>query len=84
MVRGVMVCMVAGSFAANLQLMNNHVAPVSSIIGTANPWVWMDKHNRPCYICTILNYELATFPACLTSASCISFPAPSLSLCQYY
>ena len=38
-VKGVVVCTVAGSFAANLHLTNNCVAPVSNIAGTANPWV---------------------------------------------
>ena len=38
-VRGVMVCIIAGSFAANLQLTNDRVVPVSSIAGTTNPWV---------------------------------------------
>ena len=31
------VYMVAGSFTASLRLTNDHVAPVSSIAGTANP-----------------------------------------------
>ena len=38
-VRGIVVCTVAGSFAANFQLTNDHVAPVSNIDGTADPWV---------------------------------------------
>ena len=38
-IRGIVVYMVAGSFAASLQLTNDHVAPVSKISGTANPWV---------------------------------------------
>ena len=38
-VRGIVACMVAGSFAANFQLTNDHIAPVSNIAGTANPWV---------------------------------------------
>ena len=36
-VRGVAVYTIAGSFAANLWLMNDCIAPVSSIAGTANP-----------------------------------------------
>ena len=84
MVRVVLVGTIAGSFAANLRLINDRVAPVSSISGTANLWVWMDKYNRPHCICMLLNYELSTFPAYLTSSGCISFPAPSRSLCQYY
>ena len=39
MVKGVVVCMVAGSFTASLQLTNDRVAPVSNIAGTANLWV---------------------------------------------
>ena len=38
-VRGVVVYTVAGSFTANFQLTNNHMAPVSNITGAANPWV---------------------------------------------
>ena len=83
-IRGVMVYTIAGSFAANLWLMKDHVAPVSSISGTVNPWVWMDKYNRPHCICMLLTYRLSTFPAYLTSTSCISFPAPSQCLCWSY
>ena len=83
-VSGIVVYIIAGSFAANLQLMNNRVVPVSSIAGTANPWVYTDKYNRPHCICTLLNDDLSTFPTYLTSASCISFPASSLGLCPYY
>ena len=36
-VRGAIVCTVAGNCAANLQLTNDCVAPMSSIAGTANP-----------------------------------------------
>ena len=36
-VRGIIVFTVAGSYAANLRLTNDHVAPVSSKAGTANP-----------------------------------------------
>ena len=39
MVRGVQVYTIAGSFAASLWLINNHVAPVASIAGTENPQV---------------------------------------------
>ena len=35
-VRGVVVYTIAGSFAANLWLTNDHIAPVSSIAGTVN------------------------------------------------
>ena len=38
-VSGVMVYTIAVSFAANLQLMTDHIAPVSQIAGIANPWV---------------------------------------------
>ena len=38
-VKGIVVCMVAGSFAASLQLTNDHVVPVSNIASTANLWV---------------------------------------------
>ena len=54
-VSGIMVYIIAGSFAASLQLTNAHIAPVSSIAGTANPWVWMDRYNRPCCNCILLN-----------------------------
>ena len=36
-VRGAIVYTVAGSCAANLWLTNDHVAPMSSMAGTANP-----------------------------------------------
>ena len=36
-VRGVIVYTIAGSFVANLWLTNDHIAPMSSITGTANP-----------------------------------------------
>ena len=84
MVRGVVVYAIAGSLAANLQLTNNHVVPVSSIAGTANPRVWTDKYNRLHCICTLLSYELSTFPTYLTSAGYVSFPVPSQSSSQYY
>ena len=54
-VSGIMVYTIAGSFAANLRLTNDHVAPVSSIAGTANPWVWTDRYNRPHCVCILLN-----------------------------
>ena len=38
-VKGVMGCKGASSFSASLQLKHNHVAPVSNIADTANPWV---------------------------------------------
>ena len=57
-VRGVVVSTITGSFAANLQLINECMAPVSSIASTTNPWAWMDKYNRPHCICIILNYGL--------------------------
>ena len=83
-VSGVVVYTIASSFAANLQLKNDRVAPVSSIAGTANPWVYTDKYNRPRCVCILLNDGLSTFPTYLTFAGCISFPAPSLYLCPYY
>ena len=39
MVKGILVCIVASSFYASLQLTNKHVAPVSNNAGTTNPWV---------------------------------------------
>ena len=38
-VKGIMVCMVASSFSASLQLTNDCIVPVSNMAGTANPWV---------------------------------------------
>ena len=38
-VKGFVVYMVAGSFAASLQLTNDGMVPVSNIAGAANPWV---------------------------------------------
>ena len=38
-VKGIVVCTVAGSFAASLQLTNDRIAPVSNISGTENLWV---------------------------------------------
>ena len=38
-VKSIVVYMVAGSFAASLQLTNDHMAPVSNIARTANLWV---------------------------------------------
>ena len=75
---------IVGSFATNLQYTNICMAPVSSIIGTANPLVWMDKYNRPHCDCTLLSYELSTFPAYLLSASYVNLPVLSQSSCQYY
>ena len=83
-VSGIMVYTIAGSFAANLQLTNNHIVPVASISGMANPWVYIDKYNRPHCICMLLNDSLSSFPTYLTSTGCISFPAPSLCSCPYY
>ena len=83
-VSGVVIYTIAGSFAANLQLMNDRIAPVSSIAGTANPWVYTDKYNRPHCICMLLIDDFSTFPTYLTSTGCISFPAPSLGLYPYY
>ena len=83
-VRGVVVYTVAGSCAANLWLTNDRVAPVSSMAGTANPWVYTDRYKRPCCVCMLLSNGLSTFPAYLMSTNCISFPAPSRCLCPYY
>ena len=83
-VSGVVVYTLAGSFAANLRLTNDHIVPISSIAGTANPWVYTDKYKRPHCICTLLNDGLSTFPTYLTAAGCISFLAPSLNLCLHY
>ena len=38
-VKGIVVCIVAGSFAASLWLTNDRIAPISNIASTANPWV---------------------------------------------
>ena len=38
-VSGVMVYTITGSFSANLQFTNDCIMPVSSIVGTTNPWV---------------------------------------------
>ena len=35
-IRGVVIYTIAGSFAANLWLTNDYIAPMSSISGTAN------------------------------------------------
>ena len=83
-VRGDVVCTVAGNCAASLWLTNDCVAPVSSMAGTANPWVYMDRCKRPCCVCTLLSNGLSTFPTYLISTGCISFPAPSHCLCPYY
>ena len=77
-VSGIMVYTIAGSFAANLQLTNDCIAPVSSITSTVNPWVYTAKYNRSHCICMLLSDGFSTFPTYLTSASCISFPDPSL------
>ena len=45
--RGIVICMVASSFSASLQLTNNHVVPVSNMADTANLWVYTGKYNRP-------------------------------------
>ena len=39
MVKGIMGCTVDSSFCASLWLTNDHVASVSTIAGTSNPWV---------------------------------------------
>ena len=83
-VRGVVVYTVAGSCAANLWLTNDRIAPMSSMAGTANPWVYTDRYKRPRCICTLLSNGLSTFPAYLISTGCISFPAPSRCSCPYY
>ena len=38
-VKDVMGCTVAGSLSASLQLMNDHVVPLSNMAGIANLWV---------------------------------------------
>ena len=83
-VRGAVVCTVAGNCAANLRLTNDRIAPVSSMAGIANPWVYTDRYKRPCCICILLSNGLSTFPTYLISASCVSFPAPSHCSCPYY
>ena len=83
-VRGDIVYTVAGNCAANLRLTNDRIAPVSSMAGTENPWVYTDRYKRPCCICMLLSNGLSTFPAYLMSAGCISFPAPLHCSCPYY
>ena len=51
-----------GSYEANLRLINDRVAPVSSIAGTANPCVYTDKYSRPRCVCTLLSKGVSTFP----------------------
>ena len=46
-VKGILGCTVAGSFSARLRLTNGHMAPVSNMADTENPWVWTGKYNRP-------------------------------------
>ena len=46
-IKGIVICMVAGSFTASLQFTNNCVAPVFNKVGTANSWIWTGKYNRP-------------------------------------
>ena len=82
-IRGAMAYTVAGSCAANLWLINDHIAPVSSIAGTANPWVYTDRYKRPHCVCTLLNNGLSIFPAYFMSTGCISFPAPSCCSCTH-
>ena len=50
------------------------MVPVSSIAGTANLWVWMDKYNRPRCIYTLLILD------CQPSLLTLSPPAASVSL----
>ena len=83
-VRSIVVCTVAGSFAASLQLTNNCMAPVSNIAAIVNPWVWTNKYNGLHCTFTLLNYGSSTFPAYLMPTSYISFPAPSWGSCRYY
>ena len=83
-VKGIVVCMVAGSFVASLWLTNNHVELVSNITCTANLWVYIDKYKRPRCILMLLNCESSTFSAYRISTGYISFPAPSWILCLYY
>ena len=80
MVRGIVVCMVAGSFAASLQLINDRMTPVYNIAGTENTKVWIGTYKRPYYILMLLNYELSPFPAYFMSTGYISFPAPAWCL----
>ena len=58
--------------------MNSHIALVSSMAGSANPWVYTDRYKRPRCICTLLNNGLSTFPAYLMSTGCIQFPCSFL------
>ena len=75
--KGIVVFTVAGSFAASLQLTNDHMAPVSNIAGTVNPWVLSGKNNRPHCTLMILNCSSSTFPTYLMSTGYASFPDPS-------
>ena len=83
-VKGGMVCMVASSFTASLQLTNDHVLPVSNIASTVNPWVCINKYKSPHCILTLLKCDSSNFPTYLIFAGYISFPAPSRSSCLYY
>ena len=49
----IVVYMVAGSYPASLLLTNDHVAPVSNIVGTANLWLWTRKYKKPCCVLTL-------------------------------
>ena len=53
---GVTSCMVIGNYLASYQLMNDCIAPVSSIAGTANPCVPIGSYKRPYYILIMLRF----------------------------
>ena len=82
-IRSIVVYTVAGSCAANLWLTNDHVASMSSMAGTANPWVYTDRYKRPCCICALLSNGLSTFPAYLMSAGCMSVSLLLLIVCAH-
>ena len=84
MAKGIMVYVVASSFSSRFRLTNDHVAPVSNMVGTVNPWVSIGKYKRPCCILTLLKCGQSTFPDYLISASYMHFLALSLSSCLDY
>ena len=84
MVRRFVVCAVAGSFSASLQLANDCMALMSNIANTENLWVLIGKYKRPCYVVMLLNSGLSTFPNYLISTGYISFAVPYPGSCLGY
>ena len=50
-VRGIIVYTIAGSFAANLRLTNDHVASVSSIASTSNEYIQINIRGHVAVVC---------------------------------